>query len=48
MYDVSKRPTSDQRTDRLKVKGWKKIFHANGEEKNWGSSTYIQQNRLEN
>ena len=29
-------------THRLKVKEWKKIFHANGKEKkNWGSSTYI-------
>ena len=29
-------------THRLKVKGWKKIFHANGKEnKSWGSSTYI-------
>ena len=28
-------------TQRLKVKGWKKIFHANGKEKSWGCSTYI-------
>ena len=27
-------------THRLKVKGWKKIFHANGKKKSWGSSTY--------
>ena len=26
---------------RLKVKGWKKIFHANGKKKSWRSSTYI-------
>ena len=27
---------------RLKVKGWKKIFQANGQEKKgWGSNTYI-------
>ena len=26
---------------RLKVKGWKKIFHANEKEKYWGSNTYI-------
>jgi len=29
-------------TYRLKVKGWKKIFHANGDQKN----THIRQNRL--
>ena len=32
MYAVYKRPTSKQRTYRLKVKGWKKIFHANGDQ----------------
>ena len=29
-YAVYKRPTSDLGTYRLKVRGWKKIFHANG------------------
>ena len=33
-------------THRIKVKGWKKIFHANGKKKSCGSSTCIQQNRL--
>ena len=34
---------------RLKVKGWKKIFQANGYEiKSWDSNTYIRQNRLQN
>ena len=29
-------------THRLKIKGWKKIFHTNGNEKKcWGSNTYI-------
>ena len=28
-------------THRLKVKGWKKIFHANGKKNSWGSSSYI-------
>ena len=36
MYAVYKRPTSKQRTYRLKVKGWKKIFHANGDQKKPG------------
>ena len=32
--------------NRLKVKGWKKIFQANGQEKkSWGSNTYIRQNK---
>ena len=34
---------------RLKVKGWKKIFHAtNREKKSRNCSTYITQNRLQN
>ena len=34
IYAVYKRPTSKTRdTYRLKVKGWKKIFHANGDQK---------------
>ena len=32
---------------RLKVKGYKKIFHANGKgKKSWGKRTYMQQNKL--
>ena len=35
-------PSQIRSLQRLKVKGWKKIFHANGKQKeNWGSSTYI-------
>ena len=34
-------------THRLKVKGWKRIFHENGNKgKSWGSNTYIRQNKL--
>ena len=33
---------------RLKVKGWKKIFQANGQERNRGINIYIRQNRLQN
>ena len=29
-------------TQRLKVKRWKKIFHENGNKKNWGSNTYTR------
>ena len=29
IYAVYKRPTSPRDTYRLKVRGWKKIFHAN-------------------
>ena len=37
IYAVYKRPTSKTRdTYRLKVKGWKKIFHANGDQKKAG------------
>ena len=41
MYAVYKRPTSKQRTYRLKVKGWKKIFHANGDQKKAGIAIFI-------
>ena len=41
MYAVYKRPTSKQRTYRLKVKGWKKIFHANGDQKKAGIAILI-------
>ena len=35
-YVVYKRPTSKQGIHRLKVKGWKKLFHANGDQKKVG------------
>ena len=33
-------------TYRLKAKGWKKVFHGNGNQKSQSSNTYIRQNRL--
>ena len=37
IYAVYKRPTSKIRdTYRLKLKGWKKIFHTNGDQKKAG------------
>ena len=33
---------------RLKVKGWKKIFQGNGQGKSWSINTYIRQNRFLN
>ena len=42
IYVVYKRPTSDLRdTHRLKVKVWKKIFHANGNQKKAGVAILI-------
>ena len=38
---VYKRPTSKQETYRLKVMGWKKIFHANGDQKKTGVTILI-------
>ena len=33
IYVVYKKPNSDLKTYRLKVRGWKNIFHANGNQK---------------
>ena len=41
IYSVYKRPTSKQGTHRLKVKGWKKIFHANRDQKKAGVAILI-------
>ena len=42
IYVVYKRPTSKQGThNRLKVKGWKKIFHANRDQKKAGVAILI-------
>ena len=41
IYAVYKRPTSDLGTHRLKVRGWKKIFHANGNQKKAGVAILI-------
>ena len=41
-YAVYKKPTSDLKTHyRLKVRGWKNIFHANGKQKNAGVAILI-------
>ena len=42
---VYKKPTSDLKTHRLKVRGWKNTFHANGEQKKAGVDPHIRQNR---
>ena len=34
-----------QDTHRLKVKGWKNIFHENEKQKSWSSNPYSRQNR---
>ena len=36
IYAVYKKPTSDLKTNRLKVRGWKNIFYANGKQKKPG------------
>ena len=42
IYVVYKRPTSKQgNTYRLKVKGWKKLFHANRDQKKAGVDIFI-------
>ena len=40
-YVVYKRPTSKQGTHTPKVKGWKKIFHANRDQKKAGVAILI-------
>ena len=41
IYVVYKRPTSKQGTHRLKMKGWKRIFHANRDQKKAGVAILI-------
>ena len=41
IYAVYKKPTSDLKTYRLKVRGWKNIFHANGKQKKVGVTIFI-------
>ena len=38
---VYKKPSSDLKTHRLKVRGWKNIFHANGKQKKVGVAILI-------
>ena len=41
IYDVYKRCFRPRDTYRLKVRGWKKIFHANGNQKKAGVAILI-------
>ena len=42
IYAVYKRPTSNKGTHtRLKMKGWKKVFHVNGDQKKAGLAILI-------
>ena len=41
IYAVYKKPTSDLKTHRLKVKVWKNIFHANEKQKKAGVTILI-------
>ena len=43
IYAVYKKPTSDLKTYRLKVRGWKNIFHANGKQKKAGVAILISE-----
>ena len=40
-YAVYKKPTSDFKTHRVKVRGWKNIFCANGKQKKAGVAILI-------
>ena len=41
VYAVYKRPTSKQGTHETKMKGWKKVFHTNGDQKKAGVAILI-------
>ena len=41
IYAVYKKPTSDLKTHRLKVRGWKNILHENGKQKKAGVAILI-------
>ena len=41
IYAVYKKPTSDLKTHRLKLRGWKDIFHANGKQNKAGVTILI-------
>ena len=41
IYAVYKKCTSDLKTHRLKLRGWKDIFHANRKQKKAGVSIFI-------
>ena len=41
IYAVYKKPTSDLKTYRLKVRGWDNIFHENGKQKKAGVAILV-------
>ena len=41
IYAVYKKPTSDLKTHRLKLRGWKNVFHANRKQKKAGEAILI-------
>ena len=41
IYAVYNKPTLDPKTYRLKVRGWKNIFHANGKQKKAGVAILV-------
>ena len=45
IYAVYKKHTSDLKTHRLKVRGWKNIFHANGKQNKAGATILISDKR---
>ena len=45
---VYKKHTSDLKTHRLKVRGWKNIFYANGNQKKAGVAILISDKRIKN
>ena len=45
IYAVYKKPTSDLKIHRLKMRGWKNIFHANGKQQKAAVAILIRQNR---
>ena len=48
IYAVYKKPTSDLKTHRLKVRRWKNIFYANGNQKKAGVAIVISDKRIKN
>ena len=43
IYAVYKKPTSDLKTYKLKVRGWKNIFHANGKQNKAGIAILVSE-----
>ena len=47
IYAVYKKSSSDLKTHRLKVRGWKNIFHVNGKQKKAGVAILISEKKIE-